>query len=99
MASLKLFLAFIAVEAVFALDKVYDPKPGLLDVLATLKLTKFADGLKNCSLDRVINHEGTSINLILVLKFDFIVSYHARFRWKRLKCPHYWSYQKAAAVV
>ena len=35
-----------------------DPKPGLLDVLAALKLTKFADGLKSCGLDRVINHEG-----------------------------------------
>jgi hypothetical protein len=53
MAAFKLLLALLAVEASLA-----DPKPGLLDVLASLNLTKFADGLKKCNLDRVINHEG-----------------------------------------
>jgi hypothetical protein len=59
MAVLKFLLVAIAVQVCLGSDvNVGDAKPGLLDVLASLKLTKFAEGLKKCRLDRVINHEG-----------------------------------------
>jgi hypothetical protein len=56
MAVLKFLLVAIAVQVYLGSD--VNAKPGLLDVLASLKLTKFAEGLKKCRLDRVINHEG-----------------------------------------
>ena len=59
MAVLKFLLVAIAVQVcVASVVNLGDPKPGLLDVLASLKLTKFTEGLKKCGLDRVINHEG-----------------------------------------
>jgi transforming growth factor-beta-induced protein len=52
-----LLLAVVAVQACFGVE-VGAPVPGLLDVLTSLQLTTFVDGLKKCGLDRIINHEG-----------------------------------------
>lgn len=34
------------------------PTPGLIDVLSSLELTSFLEGLKLCKIDKTINHEG-----------------------------------------
>jgi hypothetical protein len=45
----------------------YEAKPGLLDVLTSLQLTSFVDGIKKCGLDRIINHEGIGCTFSLVM--------------------------------
>lgn len=35
-----------------------DEYSGLLEVLESLQLTTFIDGLKKCGIDKTLNHEG-----------------------------------------